>query len=105
LRALPGISGMKTFLKVLLFVLLGLLAIKLLPFVLLPVFVVGIGLLLAGGLAFSGIAAAAGIGVAVLVAVVALLVVLVAVLSPIWIPVLAVVGLIALIRRSSRAVA
>ena len=95
---------MKTFLKVLLFVLLGLLAIKLLPFVLVPVFVAGISLLLAGGLAFGGIAAAAGIGVAMVVALVALLVTLLAVLSPIWIPVLAVIGLIALI-RSGRAVA
>ena len=75
---------MKTFLKVLLFVLLGLLAIKLLPFVLVPVFVAGISLLV--------------------VALVALLVTLLAVLSPIWIPVLAVIGLIALI-RSGRAVA
>ena len=96
---------MKTFLKVLLFVLLGLLAIKLLPFLLIPVFVGGIGLLLAGGLAFGGVAAVAGIGVAVVVALVAILVTLLAVLSPIWIPVLAVVGLIALIPRSSRAVA
>lgn len=95
---------MKTFLKVLLFVLLGLLAIKLLPFVLFPVVVAGAGLLLAVGLAFAGIAAVAGIGVAVVVALVALLVVLLTVLSPIWIPVLAIVGLIALIRRSGRAV-
>jgi hypothetical protein len=96
---------MKTFLKVLLFVLLGLLAIKLLPFVLFPVLVAGVGLLLACGLAFGGIAAVAGVGVAAVVAVVAVLVVLLAVLSPIWIPVLAVVGLIALIRRSSRSTA
>ena len=41
---------MNTFLKVLLFILLGLLAIKFLPFLLLPVLIGGIGVLLMVGL-------------------------------------------------------
>lgn len=96
---------MKTFLKVLLFVLLAVLAIKLLPFFLVPVLFVGAGLLLIAGLAFGGLAAVAGVGIAFLVALLAVVVVLVAVLAPIWIPVLAVIGLIALVRRSNQSLA
>jgi hypothetical protein len=96
-----GISGMKTFLTVLVYVLLALLAIKLLPFLLLPVLIGGVGLLIAAGLTFGGVALVAGVGVAAVVLVIGLLIVLLAVLAPIWIPILAIVGLIALIRGSN----
>jgi hypothetical protein len=98
-----GISGMKTFLTVLVYVLLALLAIKLLPFLFLPVLVAGVGLLIAAGLAFGGVAAVAGMGIAAAVLILGVLIVLVTILSPIWLPILAIVGLIALIRRSNRA--
>jgi hypothetical protein len=97
-----GSSGMKTFLKVFLILLLALVALKFLPFVLVPFLIGGLGLLLAVALAFGGLATAAGVGLAVLAAIVAVLAVVVAVLSPIWIPVLAVMGLLALLRRPNR---
>ena len=93
---------MNTFLKVLLYVVLTLIAIKLLPFFMGAVLLGGAGLLLLAGLAVGGIAAIASCGVAGLTVVLTALVAVVAVLSPIWIPVLVVVGIIALIRRSSR---
>ena len=82
---------MKTFLKVLLLVLLALVAIKLLPLT--------IGLGFAAGFFLVGLIA---VGVSLVAAISALALVAAAVLSPVWIPVLLLVGLIALIKRSSR---
>ncbi len=82
---------MKTFLKVVLLVIAAVVAVKLLPLT----FAIGVVL----GL---GVVALAVVGVSVLAGLAALVVVLAAVLAPIWIPVLALVGLIALIRRSNR---
>ena len=96
---------MNTFLKVLLYVVLTLIAIKLMPLFALAFMLAGAGLLVLAGLLFSGIAAIAGCGVAGLTVVITALVAVIAVLSPIWIPVLIVVGIIALIRRSSRTTA
>jgi hydrogenase/urease accessory protein HupE len=81
---------MKPFLKVLLLVVAALIAIKLLP---LTVAVGCLVALLLAGLAF--------VGVSVLALVVGLGIVIAAVLAPIWVPVLAVVGIIALIKRTS----
>jgi hypothetical protein len=96
---------MKLFLKVLLYVLLALVAIKLLPFFLFPVLIGGGGLLLVAGLAFGGFVTVAGLGVAAAAALLAVVIALAAALSPIWIPILAVVGIVALIRRSNRTAA
>jgi len=90
---------LKTFLKVLLILAAAVLLFKLLPILALPLFlavgiVLAIGGVLAGGLAV----AATAVLVTLLVALVAALA-LVGVLSPLWIPVLAVVGLIALGRK------
>lgn len=82
---------MKTFLKVVLLLIAAVVAVKLLPLTL------GLGILL--GVALVALAA---VGVSALALILGLGVVLVAVLSPIWIPVLAIFGLIALIKRSSR---
>lgn len=82
---------MKTFLKVVLLVIAAVIAVKLLPLTL------GLGILL--GLTLVVLAA---VGVSFFALVLGLGVVLAAVLSPIWIPVLAIVGLVALIKRSSR---
>lgn len=82
---------MKTFLKVTLLVILALIAIKLLPLT--------IGLGFAAGLALVGLLAAGLSFVAGLALVVLLLA---AVLAPVWIPLLLLIGFIALIRRATR---
>ena len=82
---------MKGCLKVVLLVIVALIAVKLLPLIF------GLGCLLAGAvlgfIALVASAVAALIGSAIVFA---------AVLSPIWIPALAIIGLIALVKRSSR---
>jgi hypothetical protein len=83
----------KAFLKILLLVVVALLALKLLPLTL------GLGCILAAGL--LGLLA---LGVSVLAAVVGGIVILAAVLSPIWLPVLIIIGLVALLKRRNRSV-
>lgn len=82
---------MKSLLKVVLLLIAAVIAVKLLPLTL------GLGILL--GISLVGLAA---VGVSVIALLLGLAVALVAMLSPIWIPVLAIVGLVALIKRSSR---
>ena len=83
---------MKAFLKALLLVLAVLLLIKLLP----------LTLALGVGLGF-GVVLVAALGVSALAALFCAVLAITAALSPIWLPVLWVVGLIALIKRCSRA--
>jgi hypothetical protein len=82
---------MRTFLKVLLVLAAAILAVKLLPFTVALGFALGIALIVALAL---GVSAAAVLTVTALA--------LVAVLSPLWIPILALVGVIALIKRLGR---
>ncbi|MEO6244409.1 MAG: hypothetical protein ABIQ12_03155 [Opitutaceae bacterium] len=82
---------MNSFLKIFLLVVLVLVAIKLLPLTLAAGCVLGLAV---GVLMIAGVSALAGV-LAVAVGVVAAL-------APLWIPVLAVVGLIAVIRRLNR---
>lgn len=89
---------MNTPVKILLCIVAALIAIKLLPLLLIPLALVGAAVLVVVGLLFSGVVAVAGAGLGLIVALLAIC----AVLSPIWVPVLAVVGVIALIRRSGR---
>ena len=92
---------MKTFLIILLALVGAVVVVKLLPLALAPViFVLGL-LLLIAGLLVGGVAATVAAVLAVLVALLAGGLALVVVLAPIWIPVLAIVGLIALIKRLS----
>jgi len=92
---------MKTFLIVLLVLVGAVVAVKLLPLALAPViFVLGL-LLLIGGLLVGGAAATVAAGLALLVSLLVGGLLLLVVLSPLWIPVLAIVGLIALIKRAS----
>jgi hypothetical protein len=93
---------MKTFLKVFLYVLLALLVIKLLPLLGIAAAAVGGITLVLAGLAFSGVAAILGVIVSLAAAILAPLIVLAALLSPIWVPVLLVVGVMALVKRSRR---
>ena len=81
---------MKTFLKVLLLVVAALIAVKFLP----HLFVFGWIL----GAAIVGLLA---LGVSVAAAMVGAMIALLVLLAPIWIPVLALVGLIMLIKRST----
>lgn len=84
-------GGMKTFLKILLVLVAVIVAIKLLPFTIALACVLGLavaGMVVLGGSALV-LLVCAGLAAAVL-------------LSPIWIPVLALVGIIALCRRLNR---
>jgi hypothetical protein len=82
---------MKTFLKIVLLVILAVVAVKFLPLLF------GLGCVLAA--AVVGLLAVGASAVAALFGTMFALAVL---LSPIWVPVLALVGLIALIKRSTR---
>lgn len=86
-----GFEGVKTFLKILLVVVAALVAIKLLPVTLALGFVLGLAVV---GLAIAGLSVVAALAVGAIV--------VAAVLSPVWIPVLLIVGLIALVKRFSR---
>jgi hypothetical protein len=89
---------MNNFLKVSLCVIGAFIAIRVLPVLMVPLVLGGLALLLIGGLLFGGVVALAGSGLAAL----AVLLVLGAALAPIWIPILAVVGLVSLLRRGTR---
>ena len=86
-----GYFRMNNVLKVVLLILVAIIAVKLLPAMLAVGFMFGVAVVALGA-----------IGVSVLGALCLASAVLLAVLSPVWVPVLAVVGLIALIKRSGR---
>lgn len=83
---------MKTFLKIALIVLGVLVLIKLLPFTLIAGCVIG---------AVAAVALVVGVSSAAVILCVAAL--FLAVLSPIWLPVAAIVGIVSLFRRQKRA--
>ena len=92
---------MKTVLIVLLALVGAVVVVHLLPLALAPViFVLGL-LLLIGGLLVGGATATVAAVLALLVGLLAGGLALIVVLAPIWIPVLAIVGLIALIKRAN----
>ncbi|ACB73803.1 hypothetical protein [Opitutus terrae] len=92
---------MNTFAKVLLCLVAVLLAIKFLPVLTVGVFFLALMILLLAGLLLGGAGVLlGGVGAAVAALIVVALLA-VAVLSPIWIPVLAVIGVLALIKRFS----
>lgn len=82
---------MKTFLKILLIAALLVLAIKLGPVIFCAAF---------GGLIVAGLLGVLGISLLALLATV--LLALAVALSPIWIPVLAIVGIVSLLKRDDR---
>ena len=86
-----GFAGVKAFLKILLIVVVALIAVKLLPLTL----ALGVGL----GLAVVALAIA---GVSIVAALMVAAIFLLALLSPLWVPVLLLVGLIALIKKLAR---
>lgn len=83
---------MKTFLKIALIALAVLVLIKLLPFTLIAGCIIG---------AVAAIALVVGVSSAAAILCVAAL--FLAVLSPIWLPVAAVIGIVSLVRRNKRA--
>ena len=85
---------MKTFLKVLLIIALAIVAVKLLPLT-----------LVVGGLLAAGVALLAVIGVSMLAIGTGLGLGLIALLSPLWLPVLALIGIVMLVKRHNRSVA
>lgn len=87
----PCSVGMKTFLKVLLIAALLVIAIKVSPVLFVAAFA---GLVVAAVLGVVGISLLAGL--------VAVLLSLAVALSPIWIPVLCVVGIVSLCRKTDR---
>ena len=96
---------MKTFGKVLLIVILALVCLRLLPLLmgasLLALAVLfGVAIVLAGG-----VAAVAATGLTAVAALLAVVLVVAAVLTPIWLPVLAIAGLVSLCRRSGKTAA
>jgi hypothetical protein len=86
-----GFENVKTFLKVVLLLIVAVIAIKLLPliFVLACLFV-------------GALVGLFALGMSAIVAMIGSAFVVLAVTSPIWVPVLAIVGLIALANRSNR---
>jgi len=82
---------MNTFLKAVLLILVAILAVKFLPAILALGFMLGLSVVALGA-----------VGVSLLAAVVFAATVFGAVLSPLWVPGLIVVGVIVLLRRSSR---
>jgi len=97
-----GCWGMKTFLKVVLILIAAVIVVKLLPALLLigglslgGLVLVGLGLLALGGLLGA-------VGLSVAAASLAIGLVVALALSPLWVPVLLIVGIVALMRRNSR---
>jgi len=96
---------MKTFWKVLLIALLALVCLKLCPILFIPVMLGFAAMLVIGTLLAGGLAALAATGLSLVAGLLAVTLVVLAVLSPIWLPILAVFGLISLCRRGRRTAA
>ena len=100
-----GSRGMKIFLGIGLLLLLALAALKLGPVLLVPVVLVALVLLVSGALLLGGFAVAATSLLFVAGGLLAVVLAVLAVLSPVWLPVLAVLGLVSLCRRRRPATA
>ncbi len=96
---------MKTFLKVLLVFAIAALVIHLWPVAAVPLALGGMIALLIGLVFAGGVAVVGGVLLTVVCALVGVLIALAAASSPIWLPILAIVGLVALLRRGSRTAA
>lgn len=90
---------MKTFLKIVLFLVLGLVAVKLCPLLLAPALASVMVMLALGGVVLAGLATVAATGLTLTAVLLGVVLLVLAVLSPVWVPVLALIGLISLFRR------
>lgn len=88
---------MKTFVKILLVVAIVFLALKLWPLMVFILAAMGLALSIGGGL----LGLTLGGAFALLAALISVALVVALVLSPLWLPVLAIVGVVALVRRSN----
>ena len=96
------LGGMKTFLKIVLFSVLVLVLIKVFPVLLAPAFVAAAVMLVVGAVALAGLGAVVAAGLTAALFVLAIFLVVAAVLSPVWLPILALVGFISLLRRQPK---
>jgi hypothetical protein len=86
-------------LKVLLVVACGIVLVHVWPVAIVPL-VIGLGLILGcGALLLASLAALGAVGVVVVIGLLAAAAVLLAILSPVWIPVLLIVGLVCLVKK------
>jgi hypothetical protein len=93
---------MKTGLKIFLVLIAALLVLKLLPVILVMGGFSLAGLVVVGGLLVAALGVLVLLGVSVSVAALAVALVVAVALSPIWVPVLAVIGLIFLLKKAKR---
>jgi hypothetical protein len=93
---------MKTGLKIFLVLIAALLVLKLLPVILVMGGFSLAGLVVVGGLIVAALGVLVLLGVSVSVAALAVALVVAVALSPIWVPVLAVIGLIFLLKKAKR---
>ena len=98
-------QGMNTLGKILLCTLLALVALHLFPILLIPAGLALAALLALGALLVGVLAALLGAGLSLVVGVLAVVLVVAAVLAPIWLPGLAIYGLVSLCRRPAKAAA
>lgn len=96
---------MKTFGKILLFSFLALAVLHLFPILLVPVMLGLAALLVIGTVLVGVLAAVLGTGLSLVAGILAVLVVLLAVLSPLWLPALAIYGLVKLCSRNRKVAA
>jgi hypothetical protein len=98
---------MKTFLgtclKVLLVVALGIVIIHVWPVALVPLVIGLLAGLVLGGLLLTGLVAVGATGLGVVIGLLAMAVVLLALLSPVWIPVAVILGIVWLVKKSAGA--
>jgi hypothetical protein len=93
---------MKTGLKIFLVLIAALLVLKLMPVILVMGGFSLAGLVVVGGLLVAALGVLVLLGVSVSVAALAVALVVAVALSPIWVPVLAVIGLIFLLKKAKR---
>jgi hypothetical protein len=93
---------MKTGLKIFLVLIAALLVLKLLPVILVMGGFSLVGVLLVAGLIVAALGVLVLLGVSVSVAVLVVALAVAVALSPIWVPVLAVIGLIFLLKKAKR---
>lgn len=96
---------MNTLGKILLFTLLALVALHFFPLLLIPAGLALAALLALGALLVGVLAALLGTGLSLVAGVLAVVLVVVAVLAPIWLPALAIYGLVSLCRRNPKVAA
>lgn len=101
-RDMPGSENMHTFAKILLFALIALLVAHFWPLALFPLLLVGGVMLVLGAAAAGTVGIVLSIVVGLLGALLGLVCTAAAVLSPIWIPLALILGIVWLARRASR---